>query len=75
MANSLISITGVSADPLAGFTAAMNFLSTPAGQLVATDLHDVIVDMIKFFHSKNSTTSAFVGPVLTTIAPAPALKP
>jgi hypothetical protein len=57
---SLISITGISADPLAGFTATMNFLATPAGQLVATDVHDVIVDLIKFFHQKNGTTATFV---------------
>lgn len=62
---SLISVTGISADPLAGFTATMNFLATPAGQLVATDVHDVIVDLIKFFHQKNGTTASFSATIVT----------
>ena len=77
LGSSLISVTGISSDPLAGFTAAMNFLCTPAGQLVATDLHAVIVDMIKFFHQKHTTTTDFVGPIAPKVVPvvAPAVKP
>jgi hypothetical protein len=71
----LISVTGVSADPLAGFTAAMNFLCTKEGQVVAADIHSIVVDMIKFFHQKNSTTTDFVGPKLPTVPVAPAVKP
>jgi hypothetical protein len=45
-----ISIGG---DPLPGYTATMQFLQTPAGQIVVADLHKVIVDMINFFHQRH----------------------
>lgn len=44
----LIQISGP--DPLPGFTATMNFLATAEGQQVAKDIHDVIANLIKFFH-------------------------
>lgn len=55
---SMASVTGslvsVSADPMAAVTAFFNFLSTPAGQLIVTDLHDVVVDITKWLHSKTA---------------------
>ena len=61
---SLITISGP--DPLPGYTATMQFLQTPAGQLFATDLHNVIVDMINFFHQKHIAPALLPAPPVPT---------
>lgn len=76
MAGSLISVTGISADPLAGYTATMNFLISPEGQKIAGEINDIIVDLIKFFHSKNmaspgTTVTTMITTGTTTAAPKP----
>lgn len=48
-----MSLITIGPDPLPGYTATMQFLETPAGQTVVNDLHNVIVDLVKFFHQKH----------------------
>lgn len=58
-------ITLSAGDPIAGYTATMNFLATPAGQVIVSQLDNVIVDLIKLFHQKNGGTMAITATVTT----------
>lgn len=56
-------ITLSAGDPIAGYTATMNFLCTPGGQRIVTRVEDIIVDLIKLFHQKNGGTMAITATV------------
>ena len=61
------SLINVSADPFAGYTATMEFLTTPAGQKIAVSLEDVIIDLINLFHKKNGGTVAPIPVIPITV--------
>ena len=46
-------------DPISAMVcAALNFLSTPAGQQICTDLRTVVVDLVNHVHGAVTPTSA-----------------